>query len=81
MFDQVLSLCLWAFFFCCGQSEVEPEHHSSTKYKSSRSDVLDQRKDLRTWTSQHPSIQPPDDSATSLVGSSAQPSVVRNLNV
>ncbi|XP_030441145.1 uncharacterized protein LOC115663272 isoform X2 [Syzygium oleosum] len=52
--------------FVGSESEVEPEHHSSTKYKSSRSDVLDQRKDLRTWTSQHPSIQPPDDSATSL---------------
>ncbi|XP_030548178.1 uncharacterized protein LOC115753622 [Rhodamnia argentea] len=52
--------------FVSSEGEVEPEHDSSTKYRSSRSDVLDQMKNSRTWTSQHPSIQPPDDSATSL---------------
>lgn len=51
------------------ESEVEPDHDSSTKYTSSRSDVSDQMKNLRTWTSQHRSVRPPDDSATSLSSS------------
>ncbi|KAF8041079.1 hypothetical protein BT93_B3104 [Corymbia citriodora subsp. variegata] len=55
--------------FVSSESEVEPEHDSSTKYKSSCPDVSDQMKNLRTWTSQHPTIQPPDDSAISLSSS------------
>ncbi|KAI3419933.1 uncharacterized protein J3R85_012860 [Psidium guajava] len=55
--------------FVSSEGEAEPEHTSSTKYKSSRSDVLDQVKNSRTWTSQDPRIQPRDDFATSLSSS------------